>query len=298
MPERFFTALPARAALAVSGEDRATFLQGLVSSDATKVDAANARHAAFLTAQGRFLHEFFMVAIGETIHLDAEAARRDDLMRRLKMYKLRAKVALAPADGLVVAAFWGENAATPFGLGETPGAAKPAGGGVVYVDPRLAALGVRALVPAEELDGLAQALGFAPATPEDYDRHRLSLAVPDGSRDLPVEHALLLENGFEELGGVDFKKGCYIGQELTARMKYRALVKKRLMAVDIDGPAPAPGTPVTFEGEEAGEMRSAAGSVGLALLRLEAVEKANAGGGALVAGPAKLKPHKPAWANF
>ena len=296
MPERFFTALPARAALAVSGEDRATFLQGLVSSDATKVDAANARHAAFLTAQGRFLHEFFMVAIGETIHLDAEAARRDDLMRRLKMYKLRAKVALAPADGLVVAAFWGENAATPFGLGETPGAAKPAGGGAVYVDPRLAALGVRALVPAEELDGLAQALGFAPATPEDYDRHRLSLAVPDGSRDLPVEHALLLENGFEELGGVDFKKGCYIGQELTARMKYRALVKKRLTPVLVEGPVPPPGTTVMLGDAEAGEMRSAEGERALALLRLEAIEEAARTGRSLAAGGATLIPQKPAWA--
>lgn len=298
MPERFHTALPARAALAVSGEDRATFLQGLVSTDATKVDASNARHAAFLTAQGRFLHEFFMVAIGDTIHLDAEAARRDDLMRRLKMYKLRAKVALAPADGLVVAAFWGENAAEALGLAPVPGAAKAAGGGCVYVDPRLTALGVRALVPADELAGLAAALGFASAAPEDYDRHRLSLAVPDGSRDLAVEHALLLENGFEELGGVDFKKGCYIGQELTARMKYRALVKKRLMAVDIEGPAPAPGTPVTLAGEEAGEMRSAAGSHGLALLRLEAVEKARETGAQLLAGDAKLVPHKPAWANF
>lgn len=298
MSERFHTALPARAALAVSGEERATFLQGLVSNDATKVDATHARHAAFLTAQGRFLHEFFMVAIGETIHLDAEAARRDDLMRRLKMYKLRAKVTLGPADGLVVAAFWGEGTVEAFGLPAEPGTAKPAGGGIVYVDPRLAALGVRALVPADELAGLAAALGFANATPEDYDRHRLSHAVPDGSRDLPVEHALLLENGFEELGGVDFKKGCYIGQELTARMKYRALVKKRLMAVDIEGPAPAAGTPVTLDGEEAGEMRSAAGSHGLALLRLEAVEKARASGTPLQAGAAKLRPHKPAWANF
>jgi folate-binding protein YgfZ len=298
MPERFFTALPARTALAVAGADRAAFLQGLVSTDATKVDAAHARHAAFLTAQGRFLHEFFMVAIGETIHLDAEAARRDDLMRRLKMYKLRAKVDLSAADNLVVAAFWGENAADAFGLPGEPGAAKPAAGGTAYVDPRLAALGVRALVPADALDGLAAALGFAPASPEDYDRHRLALAVPDGSRDLPVEQALLMENGFEELGGIDFKKGCYIGQELTARMKYRALVKKRLMAVAIDGPAPAPGTPVTLAGEEAGEMRSAAGATGLALLRLEAVEKARETGARLQAGEAKLTPHKPVWANF
>jgi hypothetical protein len=113
-----------------------------------------------------------------------------------------------------------------------------------------------------------------------------------------VEDALLLENGFDELGGVDWKKGCYVGQEVTARMKYRALIRKRLMPVRIDGPAPASGTRVMLGDVEAGEMRSAAGGLGLALLRLEAVEKATADGVALVAGEAKLTPHKPGWANF
>jgi folate-binding protein YgfZ len=298
MPELFHATLPARAALAVSGEDRAAFLQGLVSNDASKVDEAHARHAGFLTAQGRFLHEFFMVAAGDAIHLDAEAARLDDLLRRLKMYKLRAKVTLAPSAGLVVAAFWGGNAADAFGLAAEPGAAKPVEGGVVYVDPRLAALGVRALLPEAAVAMLAAAHGFAPATPADYDALRLSHGVPDGSRDLPVEDALLLENGFDELGGVDWKKGCYVGQEVTARMKYRALIRKRLMPVAIDGPAPAPGTKVTLGDAEAGEMRSAAGSAGLALLRLELVEKAAAEGASLVAGDAKITPRKPAWANF
>ncbi len=290
--------LPARAALGVAGDDRQTFLQGLVSADAAKVDAGHARHAAFLTAQGRFLHEFFMVAVGETIHLDAEAARLDDLTRRLKMYKLRAKVTLAPSTGFVVAAFWGENAAAAFGLPAEAGAAKAIGGGTVYVDPRLPALGVRALVPTGELAGLAAAHGFAAATAQEYDAMRIAHGVPDGSRDLPVEDALLLENGFDELGGVDWKKGCYVGQEVTARMKYRALVRKRLMPVRIDGPVPPAGTRVMAGEAEVGEMRSAAGSMGLALLRIEAVDAAANGGPALVAGEARLVAQKPGWANF
>jgi folate-binding protein YgfZ len=122
--------------------------------------------------------------------------------------------------------------------------------------------------------------------------------VPDGSRDLPVEDALLLENGFDELGGVDWKKGCYVGQEVTARMKYRALVRKRLLPVRIDGPAPASGTRIMLGEAEAGEMRSSAGGLGLALLRLAAVEKAAADGLPLVAGDARLVPHKPGWANY
>ncbi|MBI3507894.1 MAG: folate-binding protein YgfZ [Proteobacteria bacterium] len=298
MPVLFHAPLPARAALAVAGEDRQSFLQGLVSADAAKVDGMHARHAAFLTAQGRFLHEFFMVAVGDTVHLDAEAARLDDLTRRLKMYKLRAKVTLAPSTGFVVAAFWGENAAAAFGLPDEVGAAKPAGGGTVYADPRLPALGVRALVPEGELAALAQAHGFAAATPEAYDAMRIAHGVPDGSRDLPIEDALLLENGFDELGGVDWKKGCYVGQEVTARMKYRALVRKRLMPVRIDGPVPPAGTRVMAGDAEVGEMRSTAGALGLAMLRIEAVEAAAKGGPALVAGGARLVAHKPGWANF
>ncbi|MBI3451507.1 MAG: tRNA-modifying protein YgfZ, partial [Rhodospirillales bacterium] len=167
----------------------------------------------------------------------------------------------------------------------------------VYVDPRLGALGARAILPKAAIPALAEK-GFVSGRAEDYDQLRLSLGVPDGSRDLLVEKALLLENGFEELHGVDFKKGCYVGQELTARMKYRALVRKRLMPVRIDGPPPPPGTPIMLDQQEAGEMRSAADGMGLALLRIEAVEQAEKEGRPLSAGEASLTPIKPAWAGF
>jgi len=294
MSARFFVPLPTRAALCVTGEDRKTFLQGLVSSDATKIAADKALHAGFLTAQGRFLHEFFMLAIGEAVMLEGEAERLGDLLRRLKIYKLRAKIALAPAPDHAVGVFWGAGAAASFGLPETPGAAKEISGGSVYVDPRLPALGVRALLPAQALAKVAAEHGFAPGEPGDYDALRVSLGVPDGSRDLAIEDALLLENGFDELGGVDFKKGCYVGQEVTARMKYRGLVKKRLIPVTIAGPVPAIGTKILQDGAEAGEMRSTAGAQGLALIRLDALEKTSA----LVAGDTTLVPAKPAWANF
>jgi hypothetical protein len=127
---------------------------------------------------------------------------------------------------------------------------------------------------------------------------RLEQGVPDGSRDLPVEKAILLEAGFEELNGVDWDKGCYVGQELTARTKYRALIRKRLMPVKVEGPLPAPGTPVTFDGQEAGEMRSGRGDRALALLRLEAVAAAEAAKAPLTAGDARLVPVKPGWAKF
>src|SRR5262249_46274588 len=144
--------------------------------------------------------------------------------------------------------------------------------------------------------GLAQA-GWAAGTMGDYDRLRLSLGVPDGSRDLPVEKAILLESGFDELNGIDWQKGCYMGQELTARTRYRGLVRKRLLPVEIEGPAPAWGTPITLGAEEAGEMRSASDGLGLALIRLEFLDRAS-GPGAFAAGDSRLTPRKPAWVKL
>jgi folate-binding protein YgfZ len=132
-------------------------------------------------------------------------------------------------------------------------------------------------------------LGLPEAPLADYEALRLKFGVPDGSRDLPVEKALLLESGFDELHGVDWKKGCYMGQELTARTKYRGLVKKRLFPVQVEGTLPAPGTIVERNGEEVGEIRSGAGNRALAMLRLEAVE------GSLTAGGARIVPQKPDW---
>src|SRR5690606_13970341 len=137
-----------------------------------------------------------------------------------------------------------------------PARVLPLGDGLVYVDPRLAGLGARALLPHDAAADLLCEAGLEPGDPEEYDRLRLRLGVPDGSRDLPIEKAILLENGFDELNGVDWQKGCYIGQELTARTKYRGLVRKRLLPVDIEGAAPEPGTKLMLGEQEAGEMRS------------------------------------------
>ncbi len=171
-------------------------------------------------------------------------------------------------------------------------------GGVAYVDPRLAAAGARAFLPRGSAAEALEAAGFAPATAEDYDRHRLSLALPDGSRDIAVEKGFLLENGVDDLNGVDFDKGCYVGQELTARTKHRATIRKRLYRVDIDGALPDPGTPVTADGRAAGVMRSGRDDVGLALLRVELIAKAAEAGIPLTCGDARLTPVKPSWATY
>ena len=303
-----YAILEDRGVLALSGADTRAFLQGLVSNDVTRVDPSRAVWAALLTPQGKFMHDFFVAELAGAILLECEKARLPDLKRRLGLYKLRAKVTLDDrSDVFAVAALFGASALALLGISEAAGQARAFAGGVAFADPRLVAAGARAIAPRESLRAAATAAGFAEASAADYDRARIALGLPDGSRDLEIERAILLENGFEELNGIDWNKGCYMGQELTARTKYRGLVRKRLMPVAIEGPAPAPGTPVMAGDEEAGEMRSSCvcapdgatrDGLGLALLRLEKIEAAEAAGIPLRAGLATLTPQKPAWAKF
>ncbi len=269
-----------RGILRVSGEDRMSFMQGLVSNDVRKASPERALHSAFLTAQGKFLHEFFLLESNEAFLLDAESARLADLKKRLSLYKLRAKVVIEEAPELKVAAAFGEKPDKPAGT------AWLVEGGMAYVDPRLAEAGLRFI--------LADDKGLSPYAMTDfaeYDLHRLGLGLPDGSRDLLPEKSILLENGFEELNGVDWEKGCYCGQELTARTRYRGLIKKRLFPVRIEGSPPPPGLPITKDGEEAGEMRSARGKRGLALLRLDKLAEE----GTFICGDSSLFVEKCEW---
>jgi folate-binding protein YgfZ len=291
MAQGNFVVLEDRGIVAVSGPDRRAFLQGLVSNDVDKIAADRAVYAALLTAQGKYLHDFIMAAAGEAIWLDAEAARLADLKRRLSIYRLRAKVTLDELPELAVAAVFGDGVFGVLNLPEQPGAARPFAGGLALADPRLAALGARLILPREEIRETLAAAGLAETGFAAYDRHRLALGIPDSSRDLIVEKSILLESGFDELNGVDWQKGCYIGQELTARTKYRGLIKKRLFPVRIDGPAPAPGTVLSLDGKEAGEMRSSRDGFGLALLRLDAIGEARSMSG----GGAALAPMRPDW---
>jgi hypothetical protein len=282
MPSHF-SLLPHRSVISVAGADRVEFLQGLISNDTRKVAPDHAIWAALLTPQGRFLNDMFVVdADNETFFLDTERERAPALAKKLKMYTLRSKVAVEDLGAThEVAAAFGDDAAKALGIA----------GAVSFVDPRLEALGVRVIAPAGQAAAFLSARGFSESPLAEYDTLRLPLGVPDGSRDLQVEKALLLENGFDELNGVDWKKGCYMGQELTARTKYRALIKKRLFPVKVEGVLPEPGTLIHKDGEEVGELRSGIGDRALAMLRLDAAR----GGGALTAGDARIVPEIPLW---
>jgi tRNA-modifying protein YgfZ len=257
--------LAARSVIAVSGEDRVSFLQGLVSNDVTMTAAGTCVWAALLTPQGKWLADFFIFATRDHLLLDCEATQVDLLLQRLSRFRLRSRVTVAPRSDLAVFASW----SGPPPLAE-----------ITAPDPRHPEAGHRILSPTP----LSETTTFA-----DWDRHRLSYGLPDGSRDLESEKTVLLEAGFDELNGVSWSKGCYMGQELTARTKYRGLVKRRLVPVHIDGPAPAPGSPVLRDGTEVGRMRSSSGDLGLALLRLDSLA------GPLVSAERRIEPRIPAW---
>ncbi len=270
---------PERALLRVTGDDARPFLQGLITGDIDKVTPDRAIWAALLTPQGKYLFDFFAVEDADgAILLDVDAGRSADLLKRLKLYKLRAKVTIEEAGaGWTVTYRWGEPAPEPAGTVIRDGER------IRIADPRHAGLGYREIAP-------AAADSNAPLAA--YHTHRIALGVPEGSLDLPVEKATLVENGFDELGGVAWNKGCYVGQEVTARMKYKGLAKKRLLPVTFDGERPETGAPVVAGGKEVGEIRSVGDGVALALLRLEALAQP------LTAGDVALHPSVPDWVKL
>jgi folate-binding protein YgfZ len=291
----FFAIDTFRAPVAVEGEDRQAFLQGLISNDTRRVTETQAIFSALLTPQGKFLHDFSLAEVEGRYLLDPEVERRADLIKRLSMYRLRSKVKVVDAADWSVLVFAGPGALAKLRLAPTAGLARPLAGGVVFVDPRLPALGARAFLPRAAAEAAAQEAGFSAAPITEYERLRVALGVPSGSRDLVPDKGILLENGFEELHAIDWDKGCYMGQELTARTRYRGLVRKRLLPVEISGEAPAPGAALMLGEVEAGELRSLGpdGKTGLAMVRLEHLARARAEG--LTAGAATLRANVPDW---
>ena len=254
--------LTGRGVLAIGGADRVSFLQGLVSNDVAAARHDAAVFAAFLTAQGKFLHDFNVVDADGRLLLEMDRTRLPDLQRRLKLYKLRSDVTLEDQS-----ARWAVHVV--FGADEATALAPD--GQIRFRDPRHPALGLRMLVP---VDTAADAVGSAGAQTVDEDawqRHRIGLGIPDGAVDLLPEKSTLIESNYDLLNGVSWDKGCYMGQELTARMHYRGLAKKRLVGVRYAGPAPAFGTDLLRDGRAVGEMRGGTDGAGIALVRLDAM---------------------------
>lgn len=232
-----------RATVRATGPEAEPFLQDLITNDLTKLGQGALLYAALLTPQGKYLFDFLIAREEGGFLLDVAADRAAALIQRLSLYRLRRKVEIAEA-GLPVALFWG---------GEPPEGA--------LADPRAEALGFR-------LYGRARPKDAAEGTRADYDALRVAHLVPETGIELLPDETYILEAGFERLHGVDFRKGCYVGQEVTARMKHKTELKKGLVRVSVEGEA-APGTPVEADGKPAGALHTVAGGEGLAHLRFD-----------------------------
>ena len=274
--------LPNRSVLEVGGEDRAGFLQRLVTNDIEKLEAGEAAFAGLLTPQGKILFDFLAVNAGDAILLDCASAQAPDLLKRLGLYKLRAKVTLADASGRWrVAAAWGEGAEA---------ALKPAAG-LVLQDPRLPALGFRAFVEQDKAAAL-------PAGEEAYDARRIAEAVPEGGKDYAYGDTFPHEACFDLLSGVSFKKGCYVGQEVVSRMQHRGTARTRVLSVHAATPLPSGGADILANGFAVGRLGSVDGTAGIALARLDRVDAALAQGQPLTAGDTAITLTVPAWASY
>jgi len=241
--------LDSRAVIKLSGKDTKTLLQGLITNDLGKLKNNVPLYAALLTPQGKYLFDFFILEDGDDILLDCEGTRKDALIQRLTFYKLRADVTILDVSSdLKVYAF--------------PPASEKCTERSVYSDPRLPELGFRAVL-AKAPEG-AELWSY-----EAFEDLRLSLGIPDGGRDMEVDKRFILEANLAELNGIDFDKGCYVGQEMTARMTYRGTLKKRLLPAKIEGPLPAPGTEFFKGNKAAGHILSGHGNRVMTLTRLE-----------------------------
>jgi folate-binding protein YgfZ len=281
--------LPDRGVVKVAGDGARNFLHGLVTVDMLELAPGASRFGALLTPQGKIISDFIVTEAPEQsgggFFLDVPRPLASTLVGKLNLYKLRAKVIVEDlSETLGVLAVWDGTGKTTYGL--------------VYDDPRLPTLGQRVMLPPHLAAKAAADLGAQLAARADYEAHRIALGVPEGGRDFGYSDAFPHESNMDQLSGIDFNKGCYVGQEVVSRMQHRGTARTRTVPLAYEGVAPAAGAAVTAGDRQVGTMGSAAAGHGLALLRLDRVADALSQGETLRAGGTALHLIKPDWLQF
>jgi folate-binding protein YgfZ len=281
--------LPDRGVVKVAGDDARGFLNGLVTNDMAKVAPGKPRFAALLTPQGKIIIDFIVAEApindGGGFFLDCPRALASALVEKLNFYKLRAKVICEDLSSVLgVMAIWDGTAESEYGLS--------------YPDPRLPALGSRIMLPPHLAEEAAADLGGMLADADAYEAHRIALGVPRGGLDFIYGDTFSHEADMDQLNGVDFGKGCYIGQEVVSRVEHRASARSRVVPIVYDEFAPSSGLPVMAGDRQIGTLGSTAKGHGLALMRLDRIGDALAAGATIEAGGIAIRAVKPAWAKF
>lgn len=288
-PEIKIVDLPDRGVVSIAGPDARKLLQGLVTNDLSLLDTQPAVHAGLLSPQGKILFEFFVVRTADGLLLEVAREAAADLVKRLTLYRLRAAVTIKDvSEDYVVLALWGTNACSS---GETAGT-------VSFPDPRHMDLGLRILAEARFAADIASATNGMPADATAYHAHRIELGIPEGGKDYAFGDAFAHEALFDQLHGVSFSKGCYVGQEIVSRMEHRGTARRRIVPVVANGGPLVPGAAIMAGDAEIGRVGSVAGARGLAALRLDRVDEFTAKGVALTAGEATLSVALPVWVRF
>jgi folate-binding protein YgfZ len=264
-----------RSVIALGGEDAHAFLQNIITADMDDIDRLGIGYSALLTPQGKIICDFLVTTADDGYRIDVRLEAAETLTRRLTLYRLRAKVDIAPRPDLAVFAGWDEDAAIPE---DAP------------ADPRLAALGHRWIAP---VDGEAASARLA-----DWHQWRISLGVPEGGIDFLFDDAFPHDGALDALAGVAFDKGCYVGQEVVSRMRHRGTARRRIVQVSGDGPLPDPGTEILAAGQPVGRLGSSSANQGIAVMRLDRLEKALAAGKPVEAGTIVLQVALPDWASY
>lgn len=281
--------LPDRGVVKVAGDDARGFLNGLVTNDIAKVVPGKPRFAALLTPQGKIIVDFIVAEApgndGGGFFLDCPRALASALVEKLNFYKLRAKVICEDLSNVLgVMAIWDGTAESEYGLS--------------YPDPRLPALGSRIMLPPHLAEEAAADLGGMLAGADAYEAHRIALGVPRGGLDFIYGDTFSHEADMDQLNGVDFGKGCYIGQEVVSRVEHRASARSRVVPIVYDEFAPSSGLPVMAGDRQIGTLGSTAKGHGLALMQLDRIGDALAAGATIEAGGIAIRAVKPAWAKF
>lgn len=268
MRDIHFTAgrLPGRAVLCVEGPDAGHFLHNLVTSDTEGLAQGGARYAALLTPQGKILFDFFVIVAGDGYFIDCAASQKADLLKRLGFYKLRAKVTIGESADAV-------------GVSMTEPEAS-----IRYIDPRTPAIGWRFI---DDTGSLPDAIG--------YDAARIGLGLADTDADVGSGEFFPHEANLDQLGGVSFKKGCYVGQEVVSRMEHRGTARSRILPVALDGEVPAKGLDIRRGEKQVGTLLSSSGKTALALIRLDRLADAAE---PLLTGAVTVTVLKPRWARY
>jgi folate-binding protein YgfZ len=279
--------LDERAVLRITGTDARKFLENVITNDVDSLGSDQARYAALLTPQGKIVADFLVIGASEEdgggFLIDVPRALADEAAKKFGFYKLRAAVSIEPRPDLAVAAILEGKATAELGI--------------VFDDPRHPDLGQRIVLPAENAKADLEAAGFEAVEVGRYHEKRIALGIPEGGKDFIYNDAYPHEADMDQLNGVDFKKGCFIGQEVVSRMERKTTPRTRVVPVTFDN-APFPGADIKAGDKPAGHMGSGVNGRGLAMVRLDRVHDALAKGEKITAGGVEISLQKPGWARF